>query len=148
MNSITELLSDDDWCEAFPMLQQLRPDLTLEGLLELRASLINDGYKLFGMRDSGGELVCVAGVVLRPHLLRGRDFWVQDLVTRDSVRSKGFGLEMLRYLETYARGLGCHRLSLHTQLKREGAQRFYEQRAGYRKYAFVYNVDLDPKERD
>ena len=99
------------------------------------------GYELFGLR-SNGRIVCVAGLVIYPHLLRGRDCRVLDLVTLEGERSKGFGRELLTFIERYAKEHGCRRVDVHTQSHRTDTRRFYEERAGWDPCAVVYKKGL------
>lgn len=136
------LKTSAQWAEAFPLLKELRPSSVLVDIESRRERLLADGYELHGLYEESVKVVCVAGIGMHAHLIRSHDLWIHELVTQESERGQGYGLAMLRYLESYAREKGCNRLYLHTQLFREDAQRFYEQRAGYNKYALVYNVDL------
>ena len=147
MAKIVELTTDIEWREALPVLRELRPDLDVEKAVADRAALMARGYKLFGLISRGkianeDRFVCLAGVVVQPHILRGNDFWVHDLVTVSDVRSKGYGEEMMRFLERQAQALGCSRLSVHTRLNRDRAQNFYEHHLDYDRYAVVFQKDL------
>lgn len=136
------LRTEVEWAEAFPLLRELRPSSVLVDIQARREQLLETGYELHGLFADSAELVSVAGIALHPHLIRGSDLWIHELVTRETERGRGHGLAMLRHLEKHARSLGCQRIYLHTQLFREDAQRFYEDHAGYTKYALVYTANL------
>ena len=138
---IVELRSEAEWREAFPILQSLRSELTEVDLLRRRDEFLADKFTLFGLRLSQ-ELVAVAGADLYPHLSRGTDCWVHDLVTKESVRSKGYGEKLMRHIERWAKDHGCTRICVHTRLGREDAQRFYETKLGYPRSAVVYYQDI------
>lgn len=137
MSKIFELESEEQWREALPVLRELRPDLEITKTLNARESLLTRGYKLYGLVQDG-RFVCVAGVVVSPHITRGNDFWVHDLATLSEVRSQGHGEAMMRFLEGEAYALGCSRLSVHTRLNRDRAQNFYENHLKYERYAVVF----------
>ena len=141
MPEIFELTTDAEWREALPVILELRPGLDIEATLQRRTTLLSQGYKLFGL-VLNGKFVCVAGVAIHPHIARGADFWVHDLVTVSEARSRGYGKAMMRYLEQLAQSMGCSRISVHTQLKRDQAQKFYEHRLGYERYAVVFKSEL------
>jgi ribosomal protein S18 acetylase RimI-like enzyme len=141
MSEITELTSEEQWRDALPVLCELRPDLEIAETLNARESLLTRGYKLYGLVQNG-RFVCVASVVLHPHITRGNDFWVHDLATLPEVRSQGHGETMMRFLEGEAQALGCSRLFVHTRLIRDRAQNFYETHLSYERYAVVFQKDF------
>src|SRR5205823_14484686 len=58
-------------------------------------------------------------------LFSGKFLYVDDLVTRDSDRSRGFGGELLDWLIEQAREHGCENLELDSGVQRFDAHRFY-----------------------
>lgn len=138
---IVELCTEAEWREAFPILYSLRSDLSEEDLVRRREKFIANGFTLFGVRVAG-ELMAVAGVDLYPHLSRGIDCWVHDLVTKESGRSRGLGAKLMRHIEQWAKSQGCSRICVHTRLHRKDAQRFYENKLGYAPSALVYYQDV------
>ena len=130
MEEIFELSTETEWCEAFPVLNTLRKDLTELEFLLRRTRLIYDGYHLFGLRSEGG-IVAVASVAFYPHVTKEKNCWVHDLATLESERSKGFGARLMRGLEAWAKAQGCAPLCVDTRLDRSEAQRFYKEKLGY-----------------
>lgn len=141
---IYELKTESEWREALHVLRELRPELDIERVVKGRTELQARDYHLYGLAHEG-RIVCVAGAVVHPHITRINDFWVHDLVTTEHARSHGFGEAMMRFLEARARELGCLRLSVHTRLNRERAQKFYEHRLDYDRYALVFLQDLSDR---
>ncbi len=141
MNRIQQLKTEEEWNQAWPALQALRNDLDRESFIESREDLVSSGYELFGLR-SEGRIVCVATLIIHPHVLRRRECRLYDLVTLPGERSKGFGSELLRFVERYARDRRCTRVYIHTQQDRIDAQRFYEEHAGWNQRAYVYDKKL------
>lgn len=140
---IRELTSESDWMLALEVLRELRPELDVHKSLADRTRLMASGYALFGLW-SDDSLACVAGICLHPHILRGIDFWVHDLVVRESARSHGLGKLMMRFLEERARARGCDRMLVYTQATRERARNFYENHLGYERYAITYRRNIEP----
>ena len=141
MSEIFELTTSEQWDAAWPALASLRKDLSREDFLNSREKMIADGYQLFGLQ-SAGRIVSVAGLIIYPHITRERDCWIYDLATLEEERSKGFGEKILRFVEAHAKERGCSRICLHTRLSRIDAQRFYETKAQYDQYAYVYKKDI------
>lgn len=141
MITIRELTTEADWTKAIEVLSELRSEAKDANILNERESLMQRGYKMYGLFEAE-TLVCMAGIILQPHITRKNDFWVHDLVTLEAARSKGYGEQIMRFLEQEARKLGCSRLSVHTRTNRDRAQNFYQNHLGYDRYAIVFQQDL------
>ncbi|MCP4200987.1 MAG: GNAT family N-acetyltransferase [bacterium] len=141
MNRVHQLTTHEEWDQAWPVLQSLRVELDREAFLESREDLTSSGYELFGL-IAEGRVVSVVGLVIHAHVLRGSDCRLCDLATLEAERSKGFGKELVRFVERYARDRGCRRVHIHTGLHRADAQRFYEEHVGWEKSAVVYKKRL------
>jgi GNAT superfamily N-acetyltransferase len=122
---IRELTTEAESREAFPVMRQLRDDLTESEYLDYLAQMREEGYRLFGLDDDG--LVTVAGVALRTNFYNGRHLFVYDLVTREARRSEGHGAAMMEFLDEWARERDCESITLESGLWREDAHRFYEE---------------------
>ena len=108
---------------ALAALQELRPHVA--GVDEVDA-LRPGGYRLAGsFEDDGDDAVCVAGFRVTDNLVSGRHLYVDDLVTRENVRSGGHGAAVLEWLAGEARKAGCTSLQLDSNVKRSAAHRFY-----------------------
>jgi GNAT superfamily N-acetyltransferase len=139
---IVELQTEEEFREAFPLMHELRPALTLESFLAITGDMVWDGYRLFGGREDG-RLVALAGVAVCLNLYHGRHLWVYDLVTAPDVRSQGHGRALLLWLEDLARREGCERLALCSGVRRLDAHRFYEERMGYERASHLFVKKLD-----
>jgi len=82
------------------------------------------GY-LLAFLESEGEIRAVAGYRFLEKLLSGRYLYVDDLVTRESDRSQGYGGELFDWLIEQAREQGCENLELDSGVQRFDAHRFY-----------------------
>jgi GNAT superfamily N-acetyltransferase len=83
-----------------------------------------DGY-LLAFLEADGEVRAVAGYRFLESLFSGKFLYVDDLVTRDRDRSRGFGGALLDWLVEQARSLGCDTLELDSGVQRFDAHRFY-----------------------
>ncbi|MFO1446687.1 MAG: GNAT family N-acetyltransferase [Opitutaceae bacterium] len=94
--------------------------------------ILNDRrLRTFGL-EVEGQVVSTCTLVLVPNLTRGcRPYGViENVVTRASLRSRGFGTALLRQALTVAWSEGCYKVMLETGSKSEATLRFYE-RAGF-----------------
>src|SRR5205085_10687135 len=103
-----------------------------------------EGYQLRFL-ESGGEVCAEAGYRIFESRGSGKLLYVDDLVTRESDRSRGFGGELLDWLGEQARLQGCENLELDSGVQRFDAHRFYfSQRMSISSYHF--RVKIDQKE--
>jgi GNAT superfamily N-acetyltransferase len=138
---ITELHTEEEFREVFPLMKQLRTYLTEETFLRITEEMVWDGYRLFALRE-GAETVALAGVAVRLNLGYGRHLWVYELVTKEDRRSEGIGKQLLDRLEELARQEGCERIALSSNVRRKDAHRFYEEKAGYERRSYLYSKAL------
>jgi GNAT superfamily N-acetyltransferase len=81
------------------------------------------GFRLAFLEDDA-EIRVVAGFRLIEYL-RGRVFYVDDLVTDEALRSKSYGRQMLLWLIAQARAEGCECFELDSGVQRFDTHRFY-----------------------
>lgn len=114
----------EQWSRAFPVLQELRPELTEANLEVVLREGAGQGLRFFGAFDRG-RCLAVAGYRLIINTSAGRKLYVDDLVVTSTVRSQGTGTAMFTELVRRARELKCVRLELDSGVQRFGAHRFY-----------------------
>jgi len=86
-----------------------------------------EGYQL-ALLETDGVVRSVAGFRILNLLFSGRTLYIDDLVTHDSDRSRGFGAALFDWLVEYAREQGCEHLTLDSGVQRFAAHRFYLKR--------------------
>lgn len=139
-HQVLELTTEQDWREAWPVMNALRPYVSLESFLTMREKHIADGTRLFGLiKDEA--VVSVAAIRISLHLSGERELYVKDLVTLEQYRSQGLGAEMMSFLTTLASSSNCFRLILYSRQHREDAHRFYI-KAGCHEHATVFIKEL------
>lgn len=109
----------------FPVIHQLRPHLDMDGFLDAVEEQREEGYRLACLEDEG-EVRAVAGYRIQHSLWRGRFLYVDDLVTYEDHRSKGYGTALVDWLKAQASQAGCRELRLDSGTQRADAHRFYE----------------------
>jgi len=119
--------SEIEVAKCFPLMVQLRPHLTPQSFAESVARQQESGYRLAYVEDA--EVVrAVAGFRVMEMLASGRSLYVDDLVTDETERSKGYGGALLDWLSTQAKSQGCSQLQLDSGVHRFAAHRFYFQK--------------------
>lgn len=122
--SISLALTDADIERCAPVMRQLRPHVPAEEFLGRVRLQQSGGYHLAYLEDDG-RVVAVAGYRVMDNLYSGRVLYVDDLVTDDTVRSKGYGKQLLDWLIAQAREAGCQTFELDSGVQRFDAHRFY-----------------------
>ena len=86
--------TDDEIASCFDVMAELRPHLEREKFVKLIRSMQADGFRLACIRTEG-RVVAVAGYRISTNLFLGHNLYVDDLVTAETERSKGFGRVLL-----------------------------------------------------
>ncbi|EDL66138.1 Acetyltransferase [Bacillus sp. SG-1] len=138
---IREAVTEQEWEEAYQLLSELRTDLSKEEFNLLLKDMRAEGYRVFCLYDEG-RVVSLVGIIIRTNFYAKRHLFVYDLVTSTSVRSKGYGRELLRYVEEWGRKHNCETVGLDSGLHRKDAHRFYEDVMDYRKSSYAFRKNL------
>jgi len=83
-----------------------------------------EGFRL-AFLEAEGQVRAVAGYRLQEMLFSGRTLYVDDLVTRATDRSRGFGGQIFDWLVNEARREKCTAFTLDSGVQRFDAHRFY-----------------------
>lgn len=117
-------ITDNDIESCFDVVSELRPHLEKSEFLALVRSMEKDGFTM-AFEKSEGKVVAVAGYRINTNLFMGKHLYVDDLVTSATVRSKGFGEVMIKWLRDIAKDADCKWLHLDSGTQRGGAHKFY-----------------------
>jgi ribosomal protein S18 acetylase RimI-like enzyme len=90
-------------------------------------------HLLVGVRD--GDIVSSCVLLIIPNLTHGQRPYalVENVITREDCRKRGYASRLLRRAAETAAGQGCYKIMLMTGSKEEGTLRFYEQ-AGFNRH--------------
>lgn len=111
VENIVELTVEHQFLQAYPILSQLRTDLTLEEYLELLNDMRNEGKQLFALYHDT-SIVALAGISWREDSYNERYVFVQDLVTDENHRPSGLGYSLLSYIHNWAKEHGVEYITL------------------------------------
>jgi GNAT superfamily N-acetyltransferase len=131
---------DEEIDRCFPVMVQLRPHLARREFVERIQQMQTEGYRLAAL-EQRGVIRAVAGFRVFDVLHRGRNLYVDDLVTDQDARSTGHGAALLNWLKERARAEGCDTLDLDSGVQPSGAHRFYF-RQGMAITSYHFSVDL------
>ncbi len=111
-----------DGCSS--VMRELRPHIAPADFAVRVLHQQAEGYQL-AFLELDGLVRSVAGFRIFNLLFSGRTLYIDDLVTHDSDRSRGFGASLFDWLVEYAKVEGCERLTLESGVQRFAAHRFY-----------------------
>lgn len=125
--TIDELSDDADaLVSAYVVMVQLRPHIErVEDFVEQVRLQMREGFRLVAARDASGTIRALAGFRIMTMLFRGRQLYVDDLVTDADSRSGGFGAALFEWLVAEGRRMQCRELHLDSGVQRFDAHRFY-----------------------
>ncbi len=110
---------------AYEVMRELRPHHTdRKAFIRQVQRQIREGFRLTYL-ECDGEVRAVAGYRIYELLFSGRTLYVDDLVTRESDRSQGFGGQLVDWLIVEARREDCKAFTLDSGVHRFDAHRFY-----------------------
>lgn len=134
-------LTDVEIENCFKVLTELRPHLKNEAFLGLIREMEVEGYRLAYITKNS-EVVCVAGFRICTNLFKGKNLYVDDLVTAATYRSCGYGKTMLSWLKEISYKEKCNYFSLDSGVQRNKAHKFYFEQ-GLSIVGYHFNFDCN-----
>ena len=134
----------DEIRRCYPVMRELRTHIeTEQDFVERVQRQLKQGYFL-AFVESDDEIRAVAGYRFLESLFSGKNLYVDDLVTREADRSRGFGGALLDWLLGQARERDCESLELDSGVQRFDAHRFYfSKRMSISSYHFRIKIEAD-----
>ena len=126
MNQIVRIMETDaEIMSTFSTFKQLRPHLVEEDFLA-RIKHLQDtyGYYLVAVIEDH-EVKAAAGYRVTESLAWGKYFYVDDLITDEGSRRKGYAQTLWDWLIEQAKGNECEQFHLDSGVHRFDAHRFY-----------------------
>jgi GNAT superfamily N-acetyltransferase len=121
---ISLALGPQEIARTYPVMQELRPHLSLEQFCTQVVRQQSTGFQLAYL-EQAGHIQAVAGFRITENLAWGKILFVDDLVTRADGHGRGFGSRLFDWLLAHARANGCAQFHLDSGVHRFGAHRFY-----------------------
>ncbi len=116
--------TDSEIQRCFDVMSELRTHLKRDEFLETVRRMEPEGFQLAYI-EVDGEIVAVAGFHIYTNLFASRSLYIDDLVTSEKARSKGYGESMIHWLRERAEIEGCEFFRLDSGITRAQAHRFY-----------------------
>jgi len=119
-----QAITDNEIEKCFDVMSQLRPHLKKKKFLSTVRHMETEGFKLAFIEDKG-VVVATAGYRIYTNLFMGKHLYVDDLVTLENARSKGYGGQMVKWLRNEAIRENCNFYHLDSGTHRGEAHKFY-----------------------
>jgi GNAT superfamily N-acetyltransferase len=122
-------------------LSELRPHLSKNIFLEtVRRLSDSNNFKFAYILD--GSVKAVAGFRIAEWLYSRYYLEIEDLITSEKERSKGYGGKLIDWLYKYASERNCQQLRLVSGVARESAHRFYLRKGmGFEGKCFTIRIE-------
>ena len=135
--------TDEEINNCFDVMSELRTHLSRENFLSTVRQMEQDGFQLAYLEDDG-NVVAAAGYRIYSNLFMGKNLYVDDLVTAERCRSKGYGEIMIKWLRDKARMADCNFFHLDSGTHRGEAHKFYFKQ-GFIISSFHFSENLKDK---
>lgn len=124
----------------YTVMAELRPNL-LESTFVALVKHLNkiNNFQLAYLYD--GEIKAVAELRISEWLANGKYLEIEDLVTKNGSRAKGYGGELFDWLVKYAKENNCNHLRLVSNVIRKDAHRFYIKKE-MKLEAYYFSINL------
>lgn len=109
MAEVREAVTEEEVAATYPVMRALRPHHPEDGYPGRVRRMRESGYRLAAVIEEG-EARAVAGFRVQEFLAWGRLLYVDDLVTAEESRSRGYGKLLLDWLAGKARRESCEQL--------------------------------------
>lgn len=117
--------TDDAINECYDVMAELRPHIAREDFLDrVRRQMHDFGYSVAFVKDDD-EVKAVAGIRISEWLFGGKYLEIDDLVSKEGDRSKGYGGKLFDWIVELARSEECKHVRLLSGVQRFDAHRFY-----------------------
>jgi len=139
---IVIMRSQSELEQAYPLMKELRPHITLQNFLDTYyQSHKTTGYEIAALKHDN-QILAIMGYRILYDYVHGKHCYIDDLVSSEKQRSKGYGAQLLQYAEQFAQDNGCTGLRLCTGIENERGKKFYEKN-GWNLRAIVYKKKVE-----
>lgn len=139
--TIVIVTTESEFRRCFTVMAQLRTHLAEDQFVAQVQLQQLQGYQLACLGD-GDEVLSLAGFRIMDRLSRGKVMYIDDLVTAQDRRSRGYGSRLFDWLVKHAAAQGCIEMHLDSGVQRFAAHRFYcARRMHISAHHFSLNLD-------
>ena len=116
--------TDIDFLKCWAVIKELRPHLETENFVSMLREMTSEGYQLAFIEEHE-QAVAAVGFRYLQFLFLGKHIYIDDLSTMPEARGKGYGGQLLDFVENIAREKGYSAVTLDSGHQRFTAHRLY-----------------------
>lgn len=116
--------TEEDILKCWDVINVLRPHLEKDKFVATIKSMIEEGYTL-AFIEADGKAVSAAGYRYLHFLYIGRHYYIDDLVTLEAGRGKGYASALIDFIVAEAKKNGYAAVTLDSGHQRNAAHRLY-----------------------
>ncbi len=135
--------TDEEIAACYPIVSELRPHLSRDSFVPLVRRLGKATGLELAYLSEGEQIRAVAGYRVSEWLAGGKYLEIEDLVSKASDRSKGYGGALFDWLMSLAAQQSCQQVRLVSNVRRTDAHRFYL-RKGMSLEAHYFSINVNP----
>ena len=124
MTEVKIARTNDDITSCYEVISLLRPALQAGNFVSKIKAMQNEGYVLLHVLE-GQKVVAAAGYRIFTMLYAGRLLYIDDLITLESHRGKGYASTLLHYMYDIAVQQNCNSVQLDSGPARTDAHKLY-----------------------
>lgn len=122
---IKVMIEPQDIAQCFEAFLELRPSLTdKQAFVDQVLAQQKEGYQIVAVFHEDQVVACI-GFRIMTFLAWGKILYIDDLITREAFRGKGYGKALLTYATDFAVQNGCGQVHLDTGYARYAAHKAY-----------------------
>lgn len=122
--NIRQIKTQNDIAKAFDVLTELRPHLKKEIFVDQIIEQQSQGYKMIIVEENS-DIVSYIGFRFFTTLAWGKIIYIDDLITKESSRGKGYAKALLEHVKNVAIEANCNQIHLDSGYTRYLAHKFY-----------------------
>ena len=140
MMTFVECIEADQLRRVWPIMRQLRSNISEDEYLARIEGARAEGYRLFVLME-GDEPHGLIGWRLVNDLASGRSLYVDDLIVDERKRGRNHGQTLIGFARKSALDENCLAIRLSSAMRRKRAHAFYD-REGFDRGGFAFKLNL------
>lgn len=122
--TIKTATNNDDILKCLPVLKVLRPHIDDSAFVAQVTEMMDEGYQLAYVEEDGTAVAAIGFRYLQ-FLFNGKHIYIDDLITMEAARGKGYGGALLDHVTAIARAQEYKTVTLDSGHHRFTAHRLY-----------------------
>ena len=97
-----KIATEEEIKYCYKMMHQIREDLSEKDFIDTISQQIKNGYKVIYVIENK-EVICVTGFMINDKLAWGKHLYIDDFVTKKSIKSSDAAKALFDFVKIYAK---------------------------------------------